>query len=360
MTFRRARPLILFAFVAASPLAAQRTADWESRFLFYSDNSEFFNPYREGATWMGGRVSSELVLQAHPVAQVRVGFTADHLSGDSSFAVVQPLLSIRYQNGTSTGVLGSLIVEDRHGLLEPMMVLQRDILQPIEYGSQWIERRDRWGAEYWLNWRELNTPTSREEFDMGLVAHADLASWLRLGVQGLWVHRGGQLFGGGEPTANNMTGAVGITLHDTVGFLGASSLEGWNLISTRGWHDSLPAGVDAEGRGTLVRATIAPLHAIRFTGVLWWGDGYSGYAGDRNYASIGLGGDYKRDRFYAEVGMNQVWGPADGVRLESQFRFHKIDDVDTDALSWSKWEYSYRMIARVPFDLRLWTEKPVP
>lgn len=353
------RRLLLTAalLVAAAPLAAQRTVDWESRFLFYSDNSEFFNPYREGATWMGARLWTELALQATPKVQVRIGVSADHLSGDSSFAEAQPLLSLRYHNSTSTGVLGTLIVDDRHGLLEPLMELQRDIRLPVEYGSQWIERRDHWGAEYWLNWRELNSPTSREEFDMGAVAHADLLPWVRLGVQGLWVHRGGQLFGAGEPTANNMSFAAGLTVHDTLGALGAASLEAWYLGSSPGWHDSLPAGVDAEGHGTLIRSTVAPFHAIRFTGVLWFGRGYAAFAGDRNYASIGLGGDYKKDRFYAEVGMNQVWRATGDVTLESQFRFHKIDDIDTDALSWSKWEYSYRVIARVPFGVRLWTEQ---
>ena len=339
-----------------SPLAAQRRVDWENRFLFYSDNSEFFNPYREGATWMGGRLWSELTLQATPKVQVRVGLSADHLSGDSSFATVQPLLSLQYRHEGGTGVLGTLIVEDRHGLLEPLMELQRDILKPVEYGSQWIERRDRWQGEYWLNWRELNSPTAREEFDMGAVGHLDLLPWLTLGAQGLWVHRGGQLYGAGESTANNMSAAVGLTVHDTLGALGAATLGAWYLGSSKGWHDSLPAGVDAAGHGRLLRASVSPFHAVRFSGVLWWGDGYAATAGDRNYSSIGRDGYFKRDRFYAEVGMNQVWRAAEGVSLESQFRFHKIDHLDTDALSWSSWEYSYRLVARVPFGVRVWTE----
>jgi hypothetical protein len=347
-------PLLLLG--VASPAAAQRSVDWDTRFLFYSDNSEFFNPYREGATWMGARLWTELALQATPKVQVRVGLSADHLSGDSSFADVQPLLSLRYHHEHSTGVLGTLIVEDRHGLLEPFMVLQRDILKPVEYGSQWIERRDRWAAEYYLNWRALNTPTQREHFDMGLVTHVDALPWLRVGMQGLWVHRGGQLFAAGQSTSNNMVAGLGLIAHDTLGPLGAASLEGWYLGSSPGWPDSLPSGVDAKGHGTLIRATVTPFTHVRFTGVLWHGNGFSAAAGDPNYNSLGRNAYFKRDRFYAEVGMNQVWAAANGVSLESQFRFHKIDDIDTDALSWSKWEYSYRMVAKVPFGVRVWTE----
>ena len=353
------RRFLLTAVVlaAATPAAAQRTVDWETRFLFYSDNTEFFNPYREGATWMGARLWSELTLQATPKVQVRLGVSADHLSGDSSFAEAQPLLSLRYHHEHSTGVLGTLIVEDRHGLLEPFEVLQRDILKPVEYGSQWIERHERWGAEYYLNWRALNTPTQREHFDMGLVTHADALPWLRVGFQGLWVHRGGQLYGAGQSTSNNMVAGLGLTVHDTIPVLGGASLEGWYLTSSPGWPDSLPAGVDAKGHGTLIRAVVSPFHNVRFIGVLWHGNGYSAAAGDPNYNSLGRGGYYKQDRFYAEVGMNQVWRASNDVSLESQFRFHKIDDIDTDAISWSKWEYSYRLVARVPFGVRIWTEK---
>src|SRR5690349_20088762 len=93
----------------AAPLAAQRTVDWDTHFVFYGDNTEFFSPYREGATWLGGRMWTELSYQATPRVELRVGFTADHLSGDTSFAETKPLLSMRYRTAHGTGVLGSLI-----------------------------------------------------------------------------------------------------------------------------------------------------------------------------------------------------------------------------------------------------------
>ncbi|HET7042235.1 MAG TPA: hypothetical protein VFI13_09445, partial [Gemmatimonadales bacterium] len=132
------RRLLLLAglLAAATPLAAQRSVDWDTRVTFYGDNTEFFSPYREGATWLGGRLSTELVYHATPRVDVRVGVTADHRSGDTAFAEALPLLAMRYHTTHSTGVLGTLITEDRHGLLEPMEVLQFDILRPIEYGGQ--------------------------------------------------------------------------------------------------------------------------------------------------------------------------------------------------------------------------------
>jgi len=205
--------LLLLAAVS-TPAAAQRSVDWDNRFMFYSDNTEFFNPYREGATWIGGRLWTELALGVTPNVEVRAGVTANHLAGDVTFSETRPLISLRYHTATSTGVIGTLITEERHGLLEPFQVQQLDILAPIEYGTQWIEQHDRWKGEYYLNWRKLNTITQREQFDMGLLLHADPLPWLRASAQGLWVHRGGQLYSGGETTANNMVMGIGLTAHD--------------------------------------------------------------------------------------------------------------------------------------------------
>ena len=351
-------PLLLLC--CAAPLAAQRTVDWDSRVVFYEDNTEFFSPYREGATWLSSRLYTEFSYQATPKVEVRLGVTADHLSGDTLFATVKPLLSMRYRTSHSTGVLGTLITDDRHGLLEPMEVLQFDILRPVEYGGQWIEHHDRWGGEWFLNWRKLNTPTQREEFDMALMAHGDPLPWLRLEGQELWVHRGGQLFGAGESVANGRTYAVGGILHDSLPHLGQSRFEVWRLASGPGWLDSLPSGIDAQGTGTLLRASVTPYTGLRLSGVIWKGEGYNAFWGDQNYNSIGLKSHYRKHRFYSEVGLNKLWQAAAGVSFEAQLRLHKEDTYDTESISWFGWEYSYRFVGRVPFRTRIWTEKTPP
>lgn len=353
------RRLLLLAALtaAAAPLAAQRSVDWDTRFVFFADNTEFFSPYREGATWLSNRVYSELNYHATPKVDVHLGVTADHLSGDSSLVSMKPLISMRYHTVHSTGVIGTLITDERHGLLEPMEVLQFEVLRPIEYGGQWIERHERWGGEWFLNWRKLNTPTQREEFDMGLLAHADPLPWFRVEGQELWVHRGGQLYGAGESVANGRTYAVGAIAHDSFPRFGVSRLELWHLASGAGWLDSLPVGRDAKGTGTLVRASTNPLGLFRLSGVIWMGEGYNGYWGDANYNSIGLKGHYRKHRFYSEIGLNKLWTGPNGVTFEGQLRFHKEDRYDTISLSWSSWEYSYRFIGRVPLSFRLWTEK---
>ena len=348
--------LLAGLLAAASPLAAQRSVDWDTRFVFFADNTEFFSPYREGATWLSNRAYTSLDYHATPRVDVQLGLTADHLSGDSSYVSTKPLIAMRYHTTHSTGVIGTLITEDRHGLLEPLEVQQFEVLRPVEYGGQWIERHDRWGGEWFLNWRKLNTPTQREEFDMGLLVHGDPLPWLRVEGQDLWVHRGGQLYGAGESVANGRTYAIGAIAHDSFPRLGASRLEVWHLASGSGWLDSLPTGRDAQGTGTLIRASVHPFELFQLSGVVWMGEGYNGYWGDPNYNSIGLKGYYRKHRFYSEVGLNKLWKGPNGVTFEGQLRFHKEDRFDTISLSWLSWEYSYRFVGRVPFSMRIWTE----
>ena len=42
-----------------------------------------------------------------------------------------------------------------------------------------------------------------------------------------------------------------------------------------------------------------------------------------------------------------------GVTLDAEFRVHRIDDEKSIAFLGTRWEYSYRLVARAPLDLRL-------
>src|SRR5205823_13497442 len=88
---------------------------------------------------------------------------------------VKPILSMRWRadqtpNRDAIGVLGTLITERRHGLLEPLQATTLELTRPVEYGAQWLER-GRWlSADLFLNWQRLLTRQEREVFDAGGVA----------------------------------------------------------------------------------------------------------------------------------------------------------------------------------------------
>ncbi len=167
------------ALLGPGPLAAQHL-EWHTGATLYGDNTEFFTPYRVGETILGGQVTSYLSARPGPSTDLRIGFFADRRWGSDNFTdSLKPVLAFRYQTAHALGVFGTLETVDRHGLLEPLMVTTRELTTPIEYGGQWIENVPHFHGEVWINWQKLNTPTQREQFEVGTVLRGDLGRTCR-------------------------------------------------------------------------------------------------------------------------------------------------------------------------------------
>ncbi|NNG15508.1 MAG: hypothetical protein HKM89_03430, partial [Gemmatimonadales bacterium] len=221
----------LLSLLAALPVLAQRLV-WRNEFTFYGDNTEFFTPFREGETLLGGQFKSFLRLKTSQRTEVRAGVFADQPSGSDEFLPsVKPILSFRYRTEHSLGVLGMLETEGRHGLLEPLQVTTLEITRPIEYGFQWIERRERVEAEFFLNWQALNRPMNSEVFDAGILLRVTPLPYLSVDVQGHWFHVGGQIFSQGEPLSN-FAGGPGLRLTAELPWVRRGALAFFRLWST--------------------------------------------------------------------------------------------------------------------------------
>ena len=328
---------------------------WNNGLTFYLDNTEFFNPYRTGETLLGGQVLSYLSAALGPRTEVVAGFYGNHQSGDARFLdPFKPILGFRYRTDHSLGVLGTLVTEDRHGYLEPLEGTLLDITRPVEYGVQWRERIRAGGGEVFLNWQRLNTSRGREVFDYGLLLHANPARWLRLELQGHGLHHGGQLYSAGEPVVEQ-PGAGPRRPDCTAGcrcWAGAR-FSAFQLLS-HGDIDSLPAGRPDHGHGTYLRAAITPGGWLELFAIQWWGRDFVSNEGDGNYNSQGSNpAFYHPYRKYQEIGFARRTPIESGLSLDTEFRFHRIDDRRSIAIGTSPWEYSYRMIVRAPFSMRL-------
>jgi len=337
----------------ARPSLAQELT-WNNGLTFYLDNTEFFNPYRTGETLLGGQILSYLSAALGPRTEVVAGFYGNHRSGDSDFLdPFKPILGFRYRTDHSLGVLGTLVTEDRHGYLEPLEGTLFDITRPVEYGVQWREQHPAGGGEVFLNWQRLNTPQGREVFDYGLLLHANPAAWLRLELQGHGLHHGGQLYSAGEPVVNNQVLALGGELHGRLPVVGLSSFSAFQLLS-HGDIDSVPAGRPDHGHGTYLRAAFTPGGWLELFAIQWWGRDFVSNEGDGNYNSQGSNPVfYHSYRKYQEIGFARRTPIESGLTLDTEFRFHRIDDRRSIAIGTSPWEYSYRMIVRAPFSMRL-------
>ncbi len=348
------RTLLMAAWLgllAASPVFAQRLV-WRNEFTFYGDNTEFFTPFREGETLLGGQFKSFLRLETSTHTEVLAGVFGDQPSGSDEFLEsVKPLLSFRYRTDHSLGVLGTLETEDRHGLLEPLQVTTLEITRPVEYGLQWVERHKHVDAEVFISWQVLNTEESREIFDYGLLLRVRPLPFLALEYQGHGKHRGGQLFSAGEPVTNNFAGGPGIRLTVALPVVQEASLVVFRLWSSGIFDPNPPTGRPDNGRGTYVRASVAPPLGEFFT-ILWWGRDFLSEEGDNNYNSVGFEPTfYRSKRRYTEIGFVRRMTIDKTVDFRVEFRFHKFDDDTHQTLFESGWEYSYRVMVHAPFEI---------
>ena len=348
----------LALLVAGVHPAGAQSVDWRTRATFYGDNTEFFTPFRTGETILGAQFSTFLDIQPTRRTRIQAGVFGDLRFGSDEFLdPVKPILSFRYQTPATLGVLGTLETVNRHGYLEPLEVTTLEFTRPIEYGAQLIQRRRYWDMDLFLDWQGLNTPDSREVFNYGLVLRGLPASFLTLEFQFHGLHNGGQLFDAGVPVTNNTNSAIGATLGRRLGVLGESSLAAFYLSSKGHIDPAFPAGRPDRGHGTYLRGSIAPKGAVEVFGIYWMGRDYHTDEGDPNYNSAGVSDTvYRSRRRYFELGVARRTRIDSRVELDAEFRLHRVDDEVSEALFDSKWEYSYRLVVRVPLDFRVKTD----
>ena len=97
-----------------------------------------------------------------------------------------------------------------------------------------------------------------------------------------------------------------------------------------------------------------PAGYVEVFAIYWMGRDFHTDEGDPNYNSAGVADTFYRSRRrYFELGVARRTRIDSRVELDAEFRLHRSDDDVSEALFDSKWEYSYRLIVRVPLDIRL-------
>lgn len=339
--------------LTCTPVRAQSSERISADLLFYGDNTEFANPFREGETLMGAAVRVELVVPVGPRVQIRGGvFGNQRFGSERAFEEVRPVLAMVLLGSTHSFVFGTLPEpttpargpdrQNRHGLLPPVQGETLAFTRPWEAGLQWTTSTNRVRQAAWINWQALNTSDHRERFDTGVVGQAAMAAGLSLQYQWHLVHRGGQLFAVG-PVSDSQAGALGMRLDRAVRPVGDVSLEGWGLFS-RDVPDRERIDGERTGRAFLVRAEARRL-GWRTHVLVFRGDDYVKAEGDANYQAVRRDGRaFTGVRDYAEVGLSRYFELAPGVGVEAALRFHRTE---------AHYEYSYRILGRAHLDRAL-------
>lgn len=334
------------ATLTSATARAQSSERVSADLLFYGDNTEFSNPFREGETLLGAALRVELVVPVGQRVEIRGGvFGNERFGSDRAFEQVRPVLAMVLRGPNHEFVFGTLPEpsatsigpdrQNRHGLLPALQSETLAFTRPWEAGLQWKTSTNRLRQSAWLNWQELNTSAHRERFDTGVVGEAPIGPGLSFQYQWHLVHHGGQLFAAG-PVSDSQAAALGIRVDRPSRVAGDLSLEGWGLLSRDVPDRERPDG-DRTGRALFVRAE-ARRRGWRTHVLVFRGDDYVKEEGDPNYqAERRDGRAFTAVRDYAEAGVSRHFNLAPGVSVEASLRFHRTE---------AHYEYSYRLLGR--------------
>jgi len=338
----------------AAPATSQEHVTVRADTLFYGDDTEFRNQFRDGETIFGAAIRGAILFDVNERVRLALGaFGNLRFGGNDAFEQVRPVVSLTIVSGPSTFVFGTLqtpqaaIVPgpDRtgpHGLLPP---LQRETLafeRPYEAGLSWTLDHPRLRGTHWINWQRLNTERHRERFDAGAAGEIRATNRIAIPYQAHVVHEGGQLFPSG-PVADSVAIASGVIVRVATAFFDHVRLEVYGLVSRHVPDRSAPER-SRSGAGFFTRAD-AERRGWRGHLIVWRGDDFLTDEGDPNYLSATRDGRrYRGVRDYAETGVTRTIKPAADVVLEVSGRVHRIE---------RHYEYSFRVLATAAVSLRL-------
>lgn len=322
--------------------------------LFYGDNTEFRNTFREGETIFGaaGRVTAD--IEAAPRVTLSLGgFVNQRFGSDRATDLARPILSLTVAGRRSAFLFGTLPVPDGrapsgpdrmgpHRLLPP---LQRETLafeRPYEAGLQWRFSGAALRHEIWLAWQRLNTPEHRERLDAGLNGELRVSAAVSIPIQLHIVHEGGQLFASGA-VADSDAVAAGVDIHARARSIDRASLELYALAS-RCVPDRSRPDLSRDGLGFLGRAALER-GAWRAHVLAWRGRNFIKDEGDPNYLSVTRAGvRYHGTRDYAEAGLSRRFTFGETTRLDVSGRLHVVE---------KHYAYSYRITSTVAIGWRV-------
>ncbi|MCX2480905.1 hypothetical protein OQY15_17505 [Pedobacter sp. MC2016-15] len=190
----------------------------------YVRDYEYSNQFHDGYTLYGTQLQPELVYYAHPNLAIVAGAYIRKDFGDNGVHDSKPLFALKYHKKDLSLIFGSLEGGIHHGYIEQLWDFERQITDPIQYGTQLIIEKEKWKLDAWIAWqKQIYTPSPvKEEIIGGLTAERLLwqnNGWkLSLPLQFLVYHKGGQTDTlKSVPLLTMGNGATGLKLHKEIG-----------------------------------------------------------------------------------------------------------------------------------------------
>jgi len=200
----------------------------EVHFNFYNFNYvrdyEYSNQFHDGYTLYGTQLQPQLVYYAHPNLAIVAGAYIRKDFGDNGVNEAKPLFTLKYHKKDLTLNFGSLEGGIHHGYIEQLWNFERQITDPIQYGTQLIVEKEKFKLDAWIAWQKMIYSPSpvKEQIIGGLTTESTILQrngWkLSVPVQFLAYHKGGQIDTlKSIPLQTLFNGAAGLKLHKEIG-----------------------------------------------------------------------------------------------------------------------------------------------
>lgn len=190
----------------------------------YVRNYEYSNQFHDGYTLYGTQLQPQLVYFAHPNLAIVAGASFRKDFGDNGIRDAKPLFTLKYHKNDLTLNFGSLEGGIHYGYIEQLWNFERQITDPIQYGTQLIVEKEKWKLNAWIAWQKMIYSPSpvKEQIIGGLTAERSLwqnNGWkLSVPLQFLGYHKGGQIDTlKSVPLQTLFNGAAGLKLHKEIG-----------------------------------------------------------------------------------------------------------------------------------------------
>ncbi len=186
--------------------------------LNYIYNTEYFTNIPLSGTLFGYQFIPEIKYQPTSRFVIKAGVYLQKEFGRKEYTSLLPTFSVKYKAKQSSYILGTLEGNINHGFVEPIYDYKLLINERLENGFQFFVDTKPYNHDFYINWRRaihLGDPF-KEEFDIGYSAKFNVINkdnfQLKIPVQMLYSHKGGQIDNNPTPLTSLVNDAVGVSL----------------------------------------------------------------------------------------------------------------------------------------------------
>ncbi len=185
--------------------------------LNYIYNTEYFTKIPLSGTLFGYELIPEIQYQPTARFVIKGGVYLQKEFGRKGYTSLLPTFSVKYKAKNSSYILGTLEGNTNHGFIEPIYDYKLILNERLENGFQFFVNTKPYEHDFYINWRRaihLGDPY-KEEFDIGYLPTLKLINnekiELKVPIQFLYSHKGGQIDSNSTPLTSLVNDAAGIS-----------------------------------------------------------------------------------------------------------------------------------------------------